>query len=229
MEVIILAGGKGTRLQSLVSDVPKPMAPVNNRPFLEIILDSLVTQNVSTCVLSVGYKHHIIREYFGDFYKGITLKYAVEEAPLGTGGGIALAMQQCISENVFVINGDTYFPVPLESLKHMMEETSADIVIALKNMTDFDRYGSVELGKNNRVIRFIEKRKCADGYINGGIYLVKNDIFKTINKEIFSFENFLNEKIISLCIHGILSEYPFIDIGIPEDYHAAKLLLKTNK
>ena len=116
-ETIILAGGFGTRLQGVVKDLPKPMAPVNGRPFLTYILDYLIDYEYQRAVLSVGYLHEKIVDYFGKKYKTLEIDYAVEEEPLGTGGGILLAMSKCTTENVLVINGDTMFKVDLTAFE----------------------------------------------------------------------------------------------------------------
>src|SRR5258706_15318901 len=105
---IILAGGLGTRLRGVVSDLPKSMAPVNGKPFLHYIFRYLVKQNISEVVLSVGYKHETIRDFFASEYLGITIQYAIEAEPLGTGGGIKKAFQS-VDDFAFVLNGDTFF------------------------------------------------------------------------------------------------------------------------
>ena len=111
-EAIVLAGGRGTRLQPLVNDRPKPMAEINGRPFLAWLLDDLITKGITRIILSVGYRHEMIRNWFGERYRGCELCYAVEETPLGTGGGLRKALELARSEVVFVVNGDTWFPVP---------------------------------------------------------------------------------------------------------------------
>ena len=116
-EAVILAGGFGTRLQSVVADVPKPMAPVNGKPFLQYILDYCIKQGIERVVLSTGYKHEVIFSFFGTQYNTITIQYAHEQEPLGTGGGIQFALQKCIDENVVVLNGDTFFDVDLQALE----------------------------------------------------------------------------------------------------------------
>ena len=147
MEAIILAGGLGTRLSHIVKDVPKPMAPVAGRPFLEYILDYLIENDIKRVILATGYKHEIIEQHFGNLYKNIEIIYSVENEPLFTGGAIKKALSKCKENNVFIINGDTYFNVDLKEMKKFHIESNSEITIATKLMYDFERYGTVVLSK----------------------------------------------------------------------------------
>ena len=226
---IILAGGLGTRLRSVISDLPKPMAPVAGQPFLHYIFLYLQKQGITDVVLSVGYKSEVIKEFFGDKYAGINIRYAVENEPLGTGGGIRQAMS-LIDSDAYVLNGDTFFDVDLTDLYEFYTMRSSDIALALKRMHHFDRYGTVEIGNQDRVLQFQEKRYKAEGLINGGVYVINKDLFKkaeaiegTILPHRFSFEKDILEKHI-LPLHYQGKEFGgyFIDIGIPEDYDRAQ-------
>ena len=146
--VIILAGGFGTRLSTVVKDVPKPMAPINGKPFLHYIFEELQHQKIKTVVLSVGHLKEVIQDYFLDSYLGIDIQYAIEHEPLGTGGGIRYAFS-FVDDDAFVLNGDTFFDIDLSKLKN----STSDISIALKPMFEFDRYGTVELNNENRILR----------------------------------------------------------------------------
>jgi len=215
-----LAGGFGTRLSSVVKDVPKPMAPINDKPFLHYIFKELQHQNIQQVVLSVGHLKEVIQDFFQDKYLGISIQYAVENEPLGTGGGIKNAFS-LVDDDAFVLNGDTYFDIELLKLKN--EQT--DISIALKPMFEFDRYGTVELNNESSIISFNEKKYCAHGLINGGIYYFKKSLFDKIETaKKFSFEKDILEKHLSdLNIQGKVFDNYFIDIGIPEDYEKAKI------
>lgn len=217
--VIILAGGFGTRLSSVVKDVPKPMAPVNGYPFLHYIFKELQHQHIQEVILSVGYKKEIIQDFFQDNYLDISIQYAVENEPLGTGGGIKRAFS-LVKEDAFILNGDTYFDIKLTQLK----DASADICIALKPMFEFDRYGSVEINERQRIIAFNEKKYCPHGLINGGVYYFHKSLFdRILTEEKFSFEKDILEKHLNdLNIYGKIFDNYFIDIGIPEDYERAK-------
>ena len=164
-EAIVLAGGFGTRLQTVVKEVPKPMAPVAGKPFLQYILDYLIAHKVTHVVLAVGYLRETIIDYFGDNYQSLSITYAVEENPLGTGGGILNACKQIKGDNVFVINGDTFFDVDLVELSAFHETNNALLTVALKNMKKFDRYGTVETDNDGRIVGFLEKKYLDEGFI----------------------------------------------------------------
>lgn len=223
MEAIILAGGKGTRLQSVVADVPKPMAQVADRPFLEFLLDELVAANCERVVLSVGYKWEVIKEHFGTEYRGINIGYAVENEPLGTGGAIMLALQKAESDHVLVLNGDTYFEVDLNGFMEAHHASKSPLSIGLKRMENPDRYGTVELS-GDRILRFNEKITGLDsGLINAGVYALDKQAFSELDLPTkFSFEAEILEKLVgSWNFHGFEAREFFIDIGIPEDYRKA--------
>jgi len=222
-EAIVLAGGFGTRLKSVVSDVPKPMAPINNKPFLEYILNYLQKNEINRVILSVGYKWEIIKNYFGDRFKNIELVYSIEDKPLGTGGAIKKALDLVKNKEIFVLNGDTFFDIKLQS----MELEDSKILIALKKMINVDRYGAVKIDDNNYITSFVEKQFFKECFINGGIYLLKENIFDGFDlDEKFSFEDFLSKNFKKLKAKGSVFNDYFIDIGIPEDYKRAQEDLK---
>ena len=223
-EAIVLAGGLGTRLKGVISDIPKPMAPVAEQPFLKYLLDYLKEQGITKVILSVGYKHEVIQNYFGDTYSGLELIYSIEDEPLGTGGAMRLALDYLESNQVFIINGDTFFDVDLDQMHQFAISESSDLCLALKPMKQFDRYGSVTL-KNHRISSFKEKQFVNEGLINGGIYWVNTSLFDAFSKgQKFSFEKDLMEKQVeNRKISGFVSDSYFIDIGIPEDYAQANL------
>lgn len=220
MEAIILAGGFGTRLNHIISEVPKPMAPVNGKPFLEYILNHLKKYNFSKVIMAVGYKSEIIKEYFQDSYQGIKIQYSDEDIPLGTGGAIKKALQYCEENQVFILNGDTFFNCNLEEMKKTHKNTPNDITVAVKLMKNYNRYGSVII-EGNRIIKFIEKQKTKTGTINCGVYLLNKDIFDSINENQFSFEEFVLESL-HYSMNAYESDGYFIDIGVPEDYYKAQ-------
>ncbi len=227
MDVIILAGGMGTRLKEVISDVPKPMAPIKNKPFLEYILNWLSGyESVSKFVLAVGYKSEIIKNHFGQSYQNIPITYADEYDPLGTGGAILNALKACSSNEVLIVNGDTYFPIDIDKLQKFHQEQSKPLSLALKKMTDFDRYGTVEI-KQDMIIKFNEKKYCQEGLINGGIYVInKNWIEQQEYPLKFSFEKNVLEEIVSLnLLNGKIFDNDFVDIGIPEDYKKAESIV----
>ncbi|MBM7609068.1 D-glycero-alpha-D-manno-heptose 1-phosphate guanylyltransferase [Lysinibacillus composti] len=227
MEAIILAGGFGTRLRSVVSDVPKPMAPVADKPFLNYLFEYLSKFQITSVVLCTGYKHEIIEQYFSNTFKEISIKYSVEDEPLGTGGAIKKAFDLIESDSAIILNGDTLFNVDLSQLIAAHEKNNAEISIALKHLTNYDRYGSVLL-ENNQVVGFEEKQFKNEGYINGGVYIINKAVFEKFDlPKTFSFEKeVLETKHSKLNVHGYQSSAYFIDIGIPGDYEKAQKEVK---
>lgn len=225
MEAIVLAGGLGTRLRSVVVDLPKPMAPIGDKPFLEYILKYLQKNGITRVILSVGYKWESIKEYFGNNFHDMELIYSVEDEPLGTGGAIKKALAFTKSNEVFIINGDTFFDVDFKSLTL---KDNSKLILSLKHMENFDRYGCVESDEHSFVTAFTEKGYREIGDINGGIYLASRDIFDSFSLEnIFSFEEFMQDNFKKLKITSQSFDSYFIDIGIPEDYVRAQRELKS--
>jgi len=223
MEAIVLAGGLGTRLKTVISDIPKPMAPVMDKPFLAYLMDYLSNNGVKRVILSIGYKHEIIQGFFRNKYKNIDIEYSVEDEPLGTGGGIKRALTKIKGNYVFIINGDTYFNVDLKNLLKFHLREKSELTLSLKPLKCFERYGSVVI-KGYRIIGFEEKKHKEQGFINGGVYVAKSDFLKKlILPDKFSFEKDILEKHVNDMMFGayISREY-FVDIGVPEDYHTAK-------
>jgi D-glycero-alpha-D-manno-heptose 1-phosphate guanylyltransferase len=220
MEAIVLAGGFGTRLSHIVSDVPKPMALVNGKPFLVYILNHLKEYNFKKVVLAVGYKSDSIKNYFKNSYKDMEIIYSDEDTPLGTGGAIKKALQKCNANSILITNGDTFFDVNLAGMKTFHNIHNGCITIAVKTMYHYDRYGSV-IVKDNKVIKFIEKKETEQGIINAGMYYINKQIFCDINNECFSFEKMILESL-KYDIYAFESNGYFIDIGIPEDYYRAQ-------
>ena len=234
MEVIILAGGLGTRLRSVVSEVPKCMAPIAGKPFLWYLLQYLKRYDVTHLILSVGYLREVIFEWIEQNRKELPfdIDYAVEETPLGTGGGIRLAMQMVRGDSAIILNGDTFFDVDLNSLSAHCDRRhpEAQLAMALKPMQHFDRYGTVVTDGDGRILEFREKRPCEEGLINGGVYWLRNtpdsrpqSLFYQLSGK-FSFETEVLAKHCGPegCLRGLVQDGYFIDIGIPEDYRRAE-------
>ncbi len=223
-EAIILAGGLGTRLRSVVTDVPKCMAPVNGIPFIAFIIDDLKNQGIKRFIFSLGYKSESIISFVEELYTGLDKIYVTEKEQLGTGGAVKEACKKVKGENVLVLNGDTLFSIDIKKLTDFQLQNNADCTIALKPMSNFSRYGSVEINNKHAVTAFNEKQFCVKGLINGGVYVL--NIKRFLQKQlpaIFSFEKEYLEKNIPVNnIYGISFNNYFIDIGIPEDYERAQ-------
>lgn len=232
-EAIILAGGFGTRLQAVVSDVPKPMAPINNEPFLNYVFDYLLHYKIEHVVLSTGYLADKISDYYKNEYRGIKISYTKEETPLGTGGGIRLAMTKCYTSDVLVLNGDSFFDVNITDHFNNHISKQADCSLALRKVFNASRYGTILLGIVNAIETFKEKDNIEQtGLINGGVYILNRKLYlsKTNEAVPFSIEkDFYESRINELHIFGFEYDGYFIDIGIPEDYNKAQTDFKNFK
>ncbi len=229
MEAVILAGGRGTRLNSVVTDVPKPMAKIGDSPFLQYTLDHLLSQGVDRFILAVGYKYEVVQTFFGNTYQGVPIEYSIEDEPLGTGGALRQAISRVVGKDFLAINGDSLFKIPLEPLRLFHNQTGAVLTVALKRMSDCGRYGSVRVEGDGRISSFEEKRAGTSGAINGGVYILSREFLTELNlPKRCSFEEDVLE---NLCSQGPFhamefTDY-FIDIGIPEDYARAADELNT--
>ena len=227
LEAVILAGGLGTRLRSVVSDIPKCMAPVAGKPFLFFVIEHLLKQGVDKFIFSLGYKHEIIEAWLHEQYPLMFMQTSVEDEPLGTGGAIKLACSLATEKNVLILNGDTLFKVDTNSLAAFHLNSGADCTLSLKPMQDFDRYGVVELNDNFTISNFKEKQQYKSGFINGGVYALNVSSFLQEDlPQKFSFEkDYLETYFAKRKMYGVIQDEYFIDIGIPEDYEKAEMEL----
>jgi len=225
MEAIVLAGGLGTRLRGVVDDIPKPMAPVQGRPFLAFVLDQLVEAGFETAILAVGYRHEAIRSYFGEDYRSLALHYSVEREPLGTGGAIRMACTQASQGDIFVLNGDTYVELDFRAMLHVHVQRRAQLTVAACEVPDVARYGAL-LVANGFIRGFSEKGHSGPGWINAGAYVMGSELTERLPPPgAFSFER-------DVLIPEVKSIQPlafpvaglFVDIGVPEDYARAQEL-----
>lgn len=224
MEGIVLAGGFGTRLREMVPDLPKPMAPVAGRPFLEILLASLARKGFHRVVLSLGYMADKVVAHFGASYAGIELVYQIEPVPLGTGGALRLAMSQCHRDHVFVFNGDTFLDLEVQDLEILWQKQRTPIIVA-REVTDTSRYGRLETDCGRvRMIGFAEKGAAGPGLINAGCYVFPIDLLRDFQPDVpFSLESdFLTQAATKRRFDLFVTRGHFIDIGVPEDYIRAQ-------
>lgn len=228
-ECIILAGGMGTRLKSIISDLPKCMAPINGKPFLFYILEWLKKNNFERVILSLGYKSEVIIDFTKENTWPFEILWVIEKEPLGTGGAICLSLGLSKSSNIFIINGDTFFDIDIMQFYKCHLENEADLSIAAKPLINYNRYGSLVCDNNDRIIGFTEKKPTVEGIINGGIYLLKStSILLSEKTGRFSFETDILEKEYSKSrLFAFRDDGYFIDIGIPEDYHKAEIDFKV--
>jgi D-glycero-alpha-D-manno-heptose 1-phosphate guanylyltransferase len=225
MEAIVLAGGFGTRLREVVPDLPKPMAPIAGRPFLEILLHGLSSKGFERVILSLGFMADSISAHFGDHYAGMKLVNVVESRPLGTGGGVRLAMDCVESDHVYVFNGDTYLDLEVAQVESLWQ-TMLTPIIVVRSVQDTARYGRLVI-EAGRVRGFTEKGVAGPGLINAGCYVFARTQLDTLaSGDVFSLEK---EVLVPLAHSGSLAAFvtngQFIDIGVPEDYFLAQSLL----
>lgn len=226
---VILAGGLGTRLRETVPDLPKPMVPINNRPFLEYQLDYWIEQGISKFILSVGYLKDSIINHFGRNYNGATIEYIIEFEPLGTGGGLLLAAKN-LDDAFLVLNGDTFIEVDLDSFYKFHIESESIWTLALFRTNDFKRFLAIDIFQNGEILSLHSKTEASSGLANGGVYLIEPSALKRVgyhSGDSVSLENQLMPNFISNGgkLFGQECLGKFIDIGLPEDYSRAKDVL----
>jgi D-glycero-alpha-D-manno-heptose 1-phosphate guanylyltransferase len=231
MQAIILAGGKGTRLQVEVPDLPKPLAPVGGRPFLEHQMAYWILQGVDRFILSVGYKAEMIMASVGARFCDAEIVYAVEDQPLGTGGALLHAKRQLrLNERFIVVNGDTFFDLPLPDLGRFHAEKKSDWTLTLFQTKDTERYLGVTLDEDGRLVSLSTRSVQNDVWANGGVYMISPGVLDPVAKRFKGGASLEGEIIPALmalnsAIYGIRCNGRFIDIGVPDDYRRAADIL----
>lgn len=222
MEAIVLAGGFGTRLREVVPDVPKPMAPISGRPFLEILLSSLAQKGFKRVLLSLGFMAEKVVAHFGDQFAGMELVYQIEKVPLGTGGAVRQALAHCYNDHAFVFNGDTYLDLEVLEVEAHWQAHHAPIIVA-RRVSDTSRYGRLNVAEE-RVLGFVEKNVGGPGLINAGCYVLPVSILDSFAVDHpFSLEtDFLAKEVRLQRFDLFVTQGQFIDIGIPLDYMRAQ-------
>ncbi len=225
MQAIILAGGFGTRLQTVVKEVPKPLAPISGKPFLFWLITYLQQQGITNFIFSLGYLHNLVEDFLKEEFPNLNYDCVIETEPLGTGGAIKFCLNKTNETDVIIVNGDTFFNLNIKDFVQFYQNSNSDCCIALTPMQNFDRYGSVTLDNDNNVLEFNEKKYCETGLINTGVLLLNKNVFLNKTEHLpqnFSYEkDFLEPNISQIKVTGYIAAGYFIDIGIPEDYHKA--------
>jgi len=223
---IILAGGMGTRLKTIISDLPKPMAPIMNVPFLTYQLNYLKHFGIKKVIFSVGYLSEKIIAHYNQFFENISIEYSIEKNPLGTGGGIRMAMSNLNEDLVLILNGDSFFDLDLEQFYNLHLEQKSEFSLALRYVNNSERYGNIEFNSSNQITSFIEKNQLnQSGYINAGVYILSKKLYLQNTKPNINFsieKDFFEKQLNQLIIKGFEFKDYFIDIGIPEDYLKAQ-------
>ena len=227
VEVLILVGGKGTRLQAVVSDVPKPMAPIQNKPFLEYLIKNLKSQRFQNIALLTGYMAPKISDHFGSGQEfGVKVRYSHEESPLGTGGAIKKAINSSDFKEFLILNGDTYFDIPFGEI--VLPE-GAEISMVVCHMDDLSRYGQVLTDGEGRLTGFAEKSLIpSSGQINAGVSFARKSLTHWIPEDRVSFESVILPHLIAQKL-VVIQPFcaTFIDIGIPSDFQRAQTLIPS--
>ena len=232
MEALILAGGMGTRLRSVVHDVPKPMANIAGRPFLAYLMDYWISQGINSFILSVSYKKNKIIDFFGTKYKNTSIAYVEELEPLGTGGALILA-SQTLNDNFVVLNGDTLFKVNLSKFIRNHLDSKSNWSVALFNADESDRYGKINIDSIGRINNFQSGKSQVGQLSNGGVYIINPKILQESSFKIGTKYS-LEEEIIPTLINdgnhffGFEDAAEFLDIGVPADYFKAQEILNKS-
>lgn len=236
-QAFVLVGGLGTRLRSAVPDLPKPMAPVAGRPFLEHLLDYFLSQSVKQIVMCLGYGGQIIEDYFGSSYRGVAIRYSVEARPLGTGGALSQALGSFRPESPFLVaNGDTFFPIDTESLFEKLGANSW--AVASFRTKDSRRFGVLEIGPSDELLGFrsgrVEsERESAESFAaNSGIWIgnpAQISVPLLDDRLQFSLEEYLSWAIVAQRATATHRPFDslFIDIGVPKDFALAQTVLES--
>ena len=220
---VILAGGRGTRLRSVVSDRPKVLAPVLGRPFLAYLIWRLSGLGLKEIVISTGYLAEMVAEVLGQELFGVRLVYSRELTPLGTAGGLRLALDKVREDNILVLNGDSFVDTDLDGFLAWFEQGGYKAGMLLAEVADSARFGRVSLAESGRVSGFSEKGQAGPGLINAGIYVLTREVVEMIPEaENYSLETGLFPRLLPDTLHGYPAKAAFIDIGTPESYAKAE-------
>ena len=229
ISAVVLAGGLGTRLRSVVSDVPKVLAPVAGKPFLCYLFEQLAEAGIDETVICTGYMADEIRQRLGELSENVKLDYSHEESPLGTAGAIRNAFEKIHGDTVLIMNGDSFCDLDLKRFIEWHSAKGARASLALREMSDTARYGRVSVSMDGRVEAFLEKGKGGPGWINAGIYLIDRSLIEGIPA---ARKVSIEEEVFPGWVHeGALFGYQasvkrFIDIGTPESFAEAQLVMR---
>lgn len=223
-EAVILAGGIGSRLRSVVADRPKVLAAVNGRPFITYLLDQLADAGVASVVISTGYMADKVEAELGPAFRNVRLAYSRECDPLGTGGGLRLALDSTRAATLLVLNGDSYCAADIKALLEFHAAKRATATLTLARVADSSRFGRVETDVTDSVCSFVEKGgPQGPGWINAGIYCLNREVIEEIpTGRPVSLEREVFPKLIGNSLYGFQSDGRFLDIGTPESYAAAE-------
>jgi NDP-sugar pyrophosphorylase family protein len=225
LSVAILAGGLGTRLQGVVPDRPKVLAAVRGRPFLCYLLDELARQGAREVLLLTGHRAGQVQEGLGTSYRGMRLRYSVEDRPLGTAGAVRLALPFLPSQTILLLNGDSFGEVDLAAFRRQHDDLAAEVSLVLARVPSTARFGRVETDPEGRIVGFVEKGACpGQGWINAGVYLVERERLAELPAGVpLSLERDVLPRLVEAgLVAGHRSFGRFLDIGTPESFAEAE-------
>jgi D-glycero-alpha-D-manno-heptose 1-phosphate guanylyltransferase len=230
LDTIVLAGGRGTRLHSVVKDRQKVVALVDGRPFLDIIVETLKSSGVTArLIFAAGHMAEQVVELYKDRPDlPFEVDFSIEKELLGTGGGIKKALGLTGTENVFVLNGDSFVDVDLVELSEKHAERDAMLTMTIVRVEDAGRFGRVTFDGSGRVVAFEEKKNDGQGgYINAGVYVVNRKVFDGVAADtVISLERDIMPALLPKGVYAFEAKGKFIDIGTPESYNSAHEILK---
>jgi len=230
IDVIILAGGKGERLKSVISDKPKVLAEISGRPFIDFILDNLFQNGFERIILSVGYLKNQIIEHIKKNYSDKKIEFSEEDSPLGTGGAMKLATKLVKTNPFLVVNGDSIIPINFENFLNFHKKNNGAISIAIAKPREEKDYGAVDLDSSNRIVNYNEKSKKGGSFASAGVYLINQEATSHFpESEAFSAENDFFPRVIDRGCYGFICEGDLIDIGTPERLEKANQFFRNSR
>lgn len=224
---VLLVGGMGTRLRPVVPSTPKPLAPVGNKSFLQLVVRQLRSQGIRRLVMCTGYLADRIECEFGDGHEcDVAIDYSQEPYPLGTAGAVKFAERRIPAASDFlVMNGDSFLELDFRQFIHFHREHGGLISIAVRKVEDATRFGTVRVDQSNRIIGFTEKTETqAPGLVNGGVYVFNRAVLRCIPDGPTSLEKDIFPRLLAHGMYALEQHGIFIDIGTPEDYARAQNL-----
>ena len=225
IKAVLLVGGMGTRLRSVVPSTPKPMAAVGDRPFLELLVRQLRLQGIRRLVMCTGYRGHEIEHEFGEGHnQDVMIDYSREPQPLGTGGAVKFAEPFLRDVSDFlVMNGDSFMEMDFRRLICFHRESGGIASMAVFRTRNEMRYGTVQVQADGRVSGFAEKMDAdPNGLVNAGVYIFNRRILEHIPEGPCSLEKDIFPKLLAQGVYALEQQGVFIDIGTPEDYARAQ-------
>lgn len=227
IDAIILCGGKGTRLNEVVNDRPKPMAEINGQPFLDILIDYVSGFGFQRFILSLGYKADYVKDYYKDNGFPFEILFLRENEPLGTAGGVKQAENLVQSNPFLVLNGDSFCPVDLSQFLDFHSKKGALVSMVVTTSEEVKDFGLISLDASQRIVRFEEKKEGKKSFINAGIYLFQREVFSLIPTNTkYSLEHDIFPALVDQKFYGYVTQEKLIDIGTPERYEQAKRILR---